>query len=830
MKKYIAALIAAVFLSSLPCVTTLTDGSWHDPNVWQGGIVPSASDNVIITRLITITGNAECHDLTMQGADSMVRNNYQTNSTLTVYGNIMSTGWIASHAIYSNHLTVNLYGDLESYYNFTPGTLNMLGTGNRHWTLDDAYSLAPYLGINIAASIDTVFTGSNVNLSTSNTSYNTLIQGVDAPFVIALGGTGDRVAYNLAISNCTVQNGVILGSGTNSLTWTNTRNGYMRNLTLKDLNLMSGSSVLMLEGVLLNNIISSATIYNYSSNNQSLTLEGSFVNNGDIRSNPSSNKSLYAGVLTNSGSIRNHPSGYTLQTHILGDTVNSGTISCYMLYFDATLSHLANPGTISSPYLYITAVSAEWVLQNSMAFTNTVINFTGGSTGMLRLNAGRTAVTLTMNNGNLRNANLLGGPGARLDGSGTFVLTNSTADEIIVGGLVQIENVSIAHLINQGTIRNNSSYNQTLSISQRLDNYGIITNHTSYQLFLNLYGDCYDFGWISNYQTSFLANGDQILYQDAAADTLRCPYLYKSSSTGNLVLASDLRTRNTTINLGGHNLQMYRGRSSYGLYMYGGSLSSAYLDTSGYAVVWMAANAYLNAINGNNVVFTGSCYLLGTCQYNNVVNNGTLRNYPSTWGYLHIPGDFTNNGYVYDATSYNLTLYLGGDFVNYGTTNCYAIYINGTSDQQVLRGGVLTTAQFYLVSNIGSSLWYLNAAPTGYNGSSINIPISASSVLGQWQPYNQGTLTWGRMISIMIPEAPGAPPNLVISCMEGIMTLQWGQVLNAASYRVYESNLPDGSYSLFRDNVMDDNPDDGLVSISFPENTTGRFYKVSSRN
>jgi len=184
----------------------------------------------------------------------------------------------------------------------------------------------------------------------------------------------------------------------------------------------------------------------------------------------------------------------------------------------------------------------------------------------------------------------------------------------------------------------------------------------------------------------------------------------------------------------------------------------------------------------------------------------------------------------HDATSYNLTLYLGGDFVNYGTTNCYAIYINGTSDQQVLRGGVLTTSQFYLVSNIGSSLWYLNAAPTGYNGSSINIPISTSSVLGQWQPYNQGTLTWGRIISIMIPEAPGAPPNLVISCMEGIMTLQWGQVLNAASYRVYESNLPDGSYSLFRDNVMDNNPDDGLVSISFPGNTTGRFYKVSSRN
>ena len=125
MKKSLFTALAALFFICVSAVTTLTDGSWDNPEIWDSGTIPTATDDVIVNRLVTIGALAECHNLTLQGSDSMVRNNQQLNGTLSIFGDLVSTGWIASNNSGSRYLTCNLYGNLVSYYNFTPGTLNI---------------------------------------------------------------------------------------------------------------------------------------------------------------------------------------------------------------------------------------------------------------------------------------------------------------------------------------------------------------------------------------------------------------------------------------------------------------------------------------------------------------------------------------------------------------------------------------------------------------------------------------------------------------------------------------------------------------------------------
>ncbi len=60
--------------------TTVKDGNWSDPTVWNTGVVPGAGDVAVIDNNITITSDTTIGD----GSDSTVLD--ATNGTLTVLG------------------------------------------------------------------------------------------------------------------------------------------------------------------------------------------------------------------------------------------------------------------------------------------------------------------------------------------------------------------------------------------------------------------------------------------------------------------------------------------------------------------------------------------------------------------------------------------------------------------------------------------------------------------------------------------------------------------------------------------------------------------------
>ncbi len=1325
MKKIMITAMAVLIYISISGISSLMDGSWNDPNIWSGGSVPTEDDDVIVGHLVTITGGASCHNLTMQSADSMVRNNYQTESILYIRGNLYSTGWIASNTSQGHHLTVNLFGNLESYYNFSPGRLNVLGSGNRYFALDADSFLSPHLNINIAATIDTIFATGNLNFGNSSTSGTTTVSCLDDNFHICLSDPATRLAHPMTISNCTVQNGVISGTGSNIVTWTNTRNGYANNLRLEQVQLNSPDSFQVTDSVTLSNVVNNATIYNHSSNNRTLSLEGEFTNNGNIRNHPSGynlninsngnifnngwfapyqlamlgsgernmgnspgnpfrvnqnievssgisvihaisdlhfletdqingahfdlsnelrdgwdirteglelnsgsinggsgsefaaintsaqnvsisgviisaestlnfkggcsmsgcpnygiiqnnssylqnlyvygaftnygtirnnpsgyhlniyadnnivnngvwmNNSLilngivpqtisfpvahllkpayftYSGSggsvilalgqdmkaencildlnnaalilpsgtygmimsgcqlydanvqcaisnflnmdggdvngcsfqsvtnmgilnlhdtslngsiinngtiqnssnyihnlyisqnLTNNGLIRNHPSGYSLNVYVAGNIVNNGTwtnnsiylngsvaqylsfpvehgyngaylyrigstqpvipatdlyltnciadlgtalldlssggnrnvhlsnsilkranvlsttasvfnmqsggfienvsfqsitlagtisintdttisgilinngilqnypsyymniylsevfnngtirdnpsgynlyqrisgnihnpgvVNCYRMYLTGNYCHLDNPGTINTRYLTGTANPSELALGNNMGFINTEIDFTSGTRGTIRMNDLRTPIVLTMDGGVINNANIIGGTGAIINGVNPCIMRNCGADELTTQGTIWVENVTIGLLTNNGTIKNYHSYYQNLYVTNRLDNHGTIINNSSYNLTVNLAGDLYDYGVMNIAALNFTANADQHIYQDAAADTLRIPALNKNTTSGELIMLSSLKCLNTVMNLHGHNLQMFDGRSSFGLSMKGGYITETYLETSGYSELWMANGAFLTNINGGDMIFGGVIIIQNTCSFGNVTNNAAIINSGANNANLYVTGDFNNPGTISNGNAYSLNLFVGGNLNNSGSIGNGALYINGNMAQEIIKAGTFNPTHFYLVSDVGSATWYHDGIASGLNGAQIEININMEANLGLWQAFNVGNNSWGRIINIHSGQAPSTPQGFIITINSNNIILQWNQALYANAYRLYASEQPLGGFVMIVDNIIDANTGDGIVQYTLPATESRRFFRVSSKN
>ncbi|WP_348799163.1 T9SS sorting signal type C domain-containing protein [Flavobacterium adhaerens] len=88
-KKLLFSALIALFIHDFAIAATITtaqSGNWNDTSTWVGGIVPIATDDVIITRNITITENTTCKTITLQGNNTALIVN--DTFILTVTGKI----------------------------------------------------------------------------------------------------------------------------------------------------------------------------------------------------------------------------------------------------------------------------------------------------------------------------------------------------------------------------------------------------------------------------------------------------------------------------------------------------------------------------------------------------------------------------------------------------------------------------------------------------------------------------------------------------------------------------------------------------------------------
>ena len=664
MRIYIVILCLWLFSLSLSAITsTTTGGAWHDTATWEEGIVPTQNDDVVIMGIVTIyTTTVSCHNLAVIGADSMVRNHELVNVTLNIYGDLTATGWLTSNTSNNYHLTVNLYGDLIAFYNVRPSYLNILGSGNRNWTIGAGFPLMPYYELNVAATIDTIFAQSNLAIACSRPGNNLSFKSTSESVTLMLTTSGTRDVYNLSVANSFLENLVIVGGGSSVMTYTN-NNCHIKNTTLKNLSLQSPNSIYLESGVVFENVTNSATIYNYSNSDKTLTLSGNFVNNGDLR---------------------NHPSGHYLNLDAYGSIINNGWFAPYNLNLLAS----SGPRELAFPSAYPNRMNGIFYIAPSVNNITAAADlyFTAG----IRIDNGNFNLydalgnprTMNGNNLELNGSSVAGVPGSSL--SGTINATNTTLNNLLFAGTVKIKNGgSATNCQNNGTIMNQDNTNHTYSIYGDFLNNGTVRNNPSgYSLLLNMYGNVTNRGTWSNFRMNLAGS---------TAQTLSFPPVYSfvgsemnyTGTVGTLYLASgeDFSLQNCTFDLNSASLQPPTG--DWTLFLNNCVLRETSVLSYSTNAINMSNGGYIDQVNFQSIINNGTLTISSTCTVNgSLVNNGTLQNYTNSDKTINITGNIVNNGTIKNNPSgYALYMNSAGNLTNSGTWSNYVVNLSGSGAQ-----------------------------------------------------------------------------------------------------------------------------------------------------
>jgi hypothetical protein len=205
-------LVISLHTTAFSQITSLASGSWSASTTWAGGVVPTATDNVIIAAGHVVTLNvatAECNDLTINGSSASLRFAIDGTVTgLTVHGNVLinSGGRMrvenrnpaGAANSYVEH-TLTLYGNLTN-----KGTLDLRGGSTSGGTSNGVL---------------TTFTGSsNSTISLTSTNYQgsveefngiTINKSNGAKVILASGNLFMSSSSTVGPSILTLTNGIV---------------------------------------------------------------------------------------------------------------------------------------------------------------------------------------------------------------------------------------------------------------------------------------------------------------------------------------------------------------------------------------------------------------------------------------------------------------------------------------------------------------------------------------------------------------------------------------------------------------------------------------------
>ena len=115
--------------------TTAQGGKWGDKTTWIGGVVPTATDNVIITSTVTANGGSysstsyPMNNLTINSGGKIIREkNSGGLSYLTISGNLINNGEIID---YNDYFDIKLSGNLINNGVLKPRYINMDGANQQ---------------------------------------------------------------------------------------------------------------------------------------------------------------------------------------------------------------------------------------------------------------------------------------------------------------------------------------------------------------------------------------------------------------------------------------------------------------------------------------------------------------------------------------------------------------------------------------------------------------------------------------------------------------------------------------------------------------------------
>ena len=612
---------------------------------------------------------------------------YNGHPTLTVNGNIINEGTIQDHPTIGYTLTVNCTGGITNYGAVTNNIFKLTGSMSQSLHCTSTTPFSPYYFS--VENTNKIVPISDVYFESSRVSFP---NG---------GGFDLSGGFGLILKDGYLTGATVTGDASQfPKPYIQLQDGaYINNSTLHDLSIW---------GTLL--FEDNVTITGDSENNgvikswmNTLTTEGSFINNGTITDNPP-----YQTYVDAKGHFENRGTVDNARITCYSDFVNSSVdFTPYFLYFSG--SNVQNVYTSFSwpiKATYTTVTNTSGILAKyDLHFENSYIDFTGNTLDL------REGFGMYVSGGYMYRMNILG---AGTEGSVSYLgmsdgcyIESSTLSDVLLTGTTNISNDVVFYnkTVNQGIIQNRNSNQYTLLVNGDFENNGtIIDNPEGFYFFVDFKGDSlYNAGIWGGYMLTLSGSAVQNI-SNAYGYPFSPQYTSVSNSSG-ILAKTDLYFYNSLINFTDNTLDLREGRNLYvsGGYINRLNLLGAGTEAKAVSNFDMSGGCYIQNSTLTDLALTG----VTDVDENNklegkVINNGTIQNKNWYWYTLTVNGDFENNGQVINNPGgWSLNVDFKGDSLyNAGIWGGYMLTLSGSAVQNISNAyGYPFSPEYTSVSN-----------------------------------------------------------------------------------------------------------------------------------
>jgi len=480
----ILSLALAASLNAQTITSTSTGGLWNSGSTWVGGVVPTASHDVVINGPVQVNGNVPCRNLTVSSS-GVLENLYAYGFTLTVHGNVINSGVIRLNPVshWANYFGLTILGNITNNGTWTPSQTTFAGTLVQEVTLLSGKKLE---GAFVDSdSLSLVRAKSNLHFtSTFNLQKSTLdLQN----YSLTLEGSGN-------ISNGKVTNTadvrLIGGALLSDIRYVGAPN--LRGLV------QIGSGVILEGTVTIVDTLQNLYAYGFT-----LTVHGNVINSGVIRLNPVSHWANYFGLT------------------ILGNITNNGTWTPSQTTFTGRIPQeltLLIGKTFDGAFAYTDSLN-QVKAKSDLVFTNT-LNLQKGVMDM------QVFLLTLQGSGNVFNGKVMNTRDIRIT-VGAHLSDVTYVGNVNLRGLVHIKSgVTFEGTVTiVDTLQNQASYGHTLTIRGNIINNGVIrlnpVYHWANYLGLAISGSITNNGtWTTN-EVNLTGSGSRTILARGVTSTIR---------------------------------------------------------------------------------------------------------------------------------------------------------------------------------------------------------------------------------------------------------------------------------------------------------------------
>jgi hypothetical protein len=639
MKKNTAIflLVFLPFLVKATNYTSIISGNWSSSSTWSPTGVPGSGDNVTIATSVTVNGNDNVNNITINGSQALT---VSGSNTLTVYGTFINNG------------------------TFSPG----IGTVSFYATSNDT----------IGGTTSTSFYNVNFrDLTSSVVKYLTSNINVQGSLTLYPGGTLNMNGKNITIAGNWINN-IVAGqgnfiSGSETVTFNGSSTqaiGGTTTTTFPNLVISPGSTVQLATSTIVNdNFTVSSGTFNLSSSSYLLTVSGNFTNNGTFNAG-NGTVSLFASqndIIGGSSSISfynliirvyyfgTYTESLASNIAILGSlTINAGgnlnmngkniTITGNWINNRTTGSFTAGTGIVTFNGSSTQIIGGT----TSTIFTN----LTSASTDTVQLGVAGT----TVNNNFIISSGIFDCQNYQVTGNTSGTLTLAANTGLVLGLPSSTTNISFPTSFTTAhtTLNSSSTVNYQANVAQTISNtpssYGSLIVSTGATATTKTLGGniTVNGNLIINANTTLDCEAYQITGTSSGIMTMASGSGLKLGATGTATSISfplNFVTGNITLNA--TSTVIYQANTSQPVSINPATYGNLVLSTTGSKT---PASSPLN-IAGNLTINSGTTLPEGTGTINltgNLTNSGTLT---FSSGALSIGGNFTNNGTFTYSTS-----------------------------------------------------------------------------------------------------------------------------------------------------------------------------------